>query len=133
MKLARIGVLMLFLSAFALQSCGSSKSDTSGTLTISKPTVTDQKCGIHTVDATVTYTPPVGKVPNGVQVVVSEFEDGILMHRTTETLTDSPSVNFTYVVSHQNQVTVSIDAAIGDMNSSVVAFVPFSNLSGCSL
>jgi hypothetical protein len=141
MKLFRYyrAVLLLF-AILALQSCGNNKTDTSGNLTIGTPTVTAFSCGLQTVTATVTYTPPTlvtGAVPNGVQIVVSETENGVLMHRQTETLSDNPTVSITYPISQiiGTPIEVAISASIGSMNSSVLTVIPaatFSNFSGCS-
>src|SRR6266567_781167 len=125
---------VVVLSSLILQSCGGGKSDTNGNLTIGTPTVTDKKCGIQEVDATVTYTLPVGKTTaQGVQVVVSEFENSVLISRHTDTLTDSPTVIHSYFITQiiGQPVVVTVTATIGDMSSSVGAVVPattFSNL-----
>jgi hypothetical protein len=136
MKLLRLyGCVIVFLTIIVLQSCGSGKSDTNGSLTIGTPTVTDQKCGYYTVAATVTFTPPTGKDPNGEQVTVSEYENNILMDRTTDTLTSSPSVTHTYLITQSTTAPtiVTINAAIGSMTSSILAVVPvFTNTTGCS-
>lgn len=133
MKLFRLyGCVIVFLIIIVLQSCGS---DTNGSLTISTPTVTDLKCGKYSVTATVTYTPPSGKDPNGVKVTVSELENNVLMARADYELTSSPSVALTYPVTQSTTTPtiVTINAAIGSMTSSVLAVVPvFTNTSGCS-
>ena len=135
-----VGSVLLLFSICVLLSCGNNNTDTSGTLTIGTPTVTAFSCGLQTVAATITYTPPTlvsGAVPNGVQIVVSESENGVLMHRQTATLSDSPSVTYTYAIQQiiGTPIEVAISASIGSMNSSVLTVVPaatFSNFSGCS-
>jgi hypothetical protein len=132
------GSILLLFAIVALQSCGNNNTDTSGNLTVGTPTVSAASCGQQTVSALVTYTPSVvsGAVPNGVQVVVSEFENNVLMHTHTQTLTDSPSFTAQYFVSQQlntGPTQVVIIASIGSMNSSVLTVIPaFTNNSGCS-
>jgi hypothetical protein len=141
MKLFRyFGSVLLLFAIVVLQSCGNNNTDTSGNLTIGTPTVTAFSCGLQTVGAIITFTPSTlvtGSVPNGVQVVVSETENGVLMHRKTVTLTDSPTFSVTYPIQQiiGTPIAVTISASIGSMNSSVLAIIPattFSNFSGCS-
>ena len=141
MKLFRyFGTTLILFAILVLQSCGNNNTDTSGTLSIATPTVGASSCGQQTVSATITYTPPLlvtGATPNGVQVVVSEFENDVLMHTHTETLNDSPSFTLEYLVSQQfnsGPTRVEISASIGSMNSSVLTIIPaFTNNTGCSL
>lgn len=133
------GSILLLCAIVILPSCGNNNTDTSGNLTIGTPTVGTASCGVQTVSATITFTPPVqvpGSVPNGVQVVVSEMENGVLMHTHTQTLTDSPSFTAGFLVTQQlnaGPTAVEISASIGSMNSSVLTVIPaFTNITGCS-
>jgi len=135
-----IGTALLLFAILILPSCGNKDSDTSGNLTIGALTVGTASCGQQTVSATVTYTPPTletGSVPNGVQVVVTETENGVLMHRQTVTLSDSDSFQVEYLVTQQlntGPTDVDISASIGNMNANVLTLIPaFTNNSGCSL
>jgi hypothetical protein len=142
MKLFRyFGAVLILFAILASQSCGNNNTDTSGNLTVGTPTTTTASCGVQTVSATITYTPPAlvtgpSAVPNGVQVAVSEFENGVLMHTHTQTLTDSPTFTMYYTVSQQlntGPTQVVVSASIGSMNSSAIATIAaFINNSGCS-
>jgi hypothetical protein len=130
---------LLLFAILVSQSCGNNDTDTSGNLAIGTPTVGASSCGQQTVSATITYTPPTlvtGSVPNGVQILVSEYENGILMHSQTETLDDNPSITMEYLVTQQlnaGPTAVEISASIGSMKSSVLTLIPaFTNNSGCS-
>ena len=140
MKLLRsFGTALLLLATLALQSCGNNNTDTSGSLTVGAATVGTASCGVQSVTDTITYSPPTlvsGAVPNGVQVVVSWYENGILVHHLTNTLSDSPTFTIGYPVVQQfnaGPTTVEIVASIGGMNSSTFAIIPaFTNNTGCS-
>jgi len=128
MKLQRFGlVLLLFMITVLLQSCGNGgNTDTSGSLTLSSPTATDNKDGSFSVTTTATYSPPAGAVPNGVVINIVESVNGIIISNTNHTLTDSNAVVMTYLVyqSTQTSSVVTIDASIGGMSSQVSATIP---------
>lgn len=128
MRLHRIGRLfVLLLTVVLISSCGSgTKTDTSGSLTLSSPTKVDNTDGTYFVSTKVTYTPPAGKVPNGVVINIKELEDGIIVQNFNDTLTDSNTVDHSFTVKQSTLSSVRVDiiASIGDMTSSVAAIVP---------
>lgn len=132
MKLQHLGRMLLIMSAvFFLQSCGNGGStDTSGSLSLSALTSTNNTDGTFTVSTSVTYTPPAGKVPNGVVIKIVETDilgDGSVTSFTSEhTLTDSNTIDLGFHVnqSTSSSTTVVINASIGAMSSQRTAVVP---------
>lgn len=120
--------LALITFFLILQACGTGgTSDTSGNLTISNPTLTDNKNGSYSVTASVSYAPPSGKTAQGV-VVTTTATDSFGNTRTDNaTLTSgSTSVTYTYHVlqSVGTSTALSIQSNIGGMTASVSAFIP---------
>lgn len=114
-----VAVIVLLFVAITLQSCGGGGSDkaTNGSLTITTPTVTGPTGGIYTISETVTYTPPSGKVPNGLQVNVTI--GGVT---TAHYLDSTGSFTITdFVIQTSSSVFYSIIASTGDLTSSVGA------------
>lgn len=119
MKLLRCGLIMsLLIATIIIQSCGGgSGKETNGSLTVSSPVVTGPTGGYFTISETVTYTPPTGKVPNNVPVVVTI--NGIA---TTHYLDSTGSFTITdYVLQTANSVIYTVKATTGDLESSVAA------------
>lgn len=116
--------LYLLLCTVFLQSCGG-KTDTNGSLALSNPVLSDNGDGSYSITTTATFSPPVGKVPNGV-VIHFVASDGVSSVSLDKTLTSSPAVivSFRIPQSTASSVTVRITASIGDMESSVSATIP---------
>jgi len=138
LKLAFAGSL-LFACAILMAGCGSggSGSSTNGTLTLSSATATDQTGGTYRVDASATYVPPAGKVPNGAQIVFSWVATpaGSSTSSTgskTTTLGSNGIGIMPYLTVPQTIVPIHITviASIGDLTQSlpvtIPAAVPFS-------
>ena len=119
-------LVLLFLCTMILQSCGGGKSDTNGSLTLSNPVLTANGDGSYAVAVTATFTPPAGKVPNGVEIHFVVTGNGITLYSFDETLTSSPTVTETFTIpqSTASSVSIRISASIGDMESSVGTNVP---------
>jgi len=117
--------LYLLLCTVLLQSCGGGKTDTNGSLTLSSPVLNNNGDGSYTVSTTATFTPPAGKVPNGV-VIHFVATDGITSAIQDETLTSSPAVTVSFRIpqSTASSIPLRISASIGDMESSVLTTIP---------
>lgn len=120
--------LILITFLLILQACGTGgTSDTSGNLTISNPTLTNNNNGSYSVTATVTYTPPAGKSAAGV-VITTTATDSFGNTRTDNATLNSGSnaVTYTYHVlqSAGTSTALSINSNIGGMTASVSAFIP---------
>lgn len=123
MKLLRYGLIIsLLIVTIVIQSCGGgSEKETNGSLAISDPSVKGPSNGIFTISETVTYTPPSGKVPNSVPVVVTITINGISTAPTSTHYLDSTG-RFTitdYVQQAANSVIYTVSATTGDLKSSV--------------
>ena len=110
-------IALLLFALLTLQSCGGGGSDkgTNGSLTVSTPTVTGPTGGVYTVSATVTYTPPTGKVPNGLQVNVTSGGTTVPHYLDSTgifTITD-------FVAQTSSSILYTISASTGDLTSSV--------------
>lgn len=132
MNVFRYLVVMFTISCIMMmQACGSSSSsigaDTSGALTLSVPSKTDNGNGTFTVSTTVTYVPPAGKSAQGVVVSLLTTDDSGVPVPSAHTLT-SGSNSFVYsILVYQDLVFanhVSIVAAIGSMTASVSTIIP---------
>jgi hypothetical protein len=109
-------ILSIFIISMMMQACGGgSGKETNGSLTISSPTVTGPTGGVYTISETVTYTPPSGKVPNAVPVVITI--GGV---STTYYLDSTGSFILTDIVLQTAGSTVyTVSATTGDLVSSV--------------
>lgn len=131
MKLLRYLTVLFSISIIIMmmQACGSGggTSDTSGSLTISAPTSTDNKDGSFSVSATVTYTPPPGKSAQGVVVTTTATDNFGNFTENNATLTSgSNSVIYTYPVRQNIGISTSLSIAsnIGGMTASVFVVIP---------
>jgi len=133
MKLLRFGlILMIFIMSVFLQSCGSGGgSDTSGSLTLSALASTNNNNGSFNVSTTVTFTPPAGKVPNGVEikrVVTVQVGAGnpVSISLDPIVLDDSPTrfMSITIPQSTAASTNVRIVVSIGDKTSSDSIVIP---------
>ena len=126
--------LTVFLSIaiiMMLQACGGGGggSDTNGVLTLSVPTVTaGAKIGdISSVSYTVTYTPPAGKVPNGViiQQKILDSSGAVVFGPTDFQLYSNTSFNTGFPVNATAaQQLFSIDLSIGSMTAGTSVIIP---------
>jgi len=104
-----------------LQSCGNGN-NTNGTLTISTPTVVGPTGGLYTISETITYTPPAGTVPNGVEVDVTINNPNNTPSATTQKQTLNSSGAFTITdtaLQGADSVVYSVSATTGGLISSV--------------
>lgn len=121
--------LLLLMLALVLQSCGSGGgSDTMGVLTVSTPAVTGgAKSGdIASVAFTVTYTPPAGKVPNGV-IIHTKINDAVgnLIFSYDTQLYSNTSYNDGFTVKAlAGQQFYSINLSIGTMTAGSGVIIP---------
>ncbi|QEM67978.1 hypothetical protein FO488_07280 [Geobacter sp. FeAm09] len=113
-------LLAMLLVAIILQSCGGgSDKAVNGSLTLTTPTVTGPTGGYYTVSSTLTYTPPTGKDPNGldVKVTMGGVSKTIYLDSTgSYVLTD-------YVAQTTSSVVYTISASTGDLTSSVATIL----------
>jgi hypothetical protein len=121
--------LLLLMLALVLQSCGSGGgSDTMGVLTVSTPAVTGgAKSGdIANVAFTVTYTPPSGKVPNGVIINQKILNSsGVVVINQNNQLYDNTSYSFSFpVIATTTQQIYFIDLSIGSMVAGTSVIIP---------
>jgi len=130
MKASRIYLVLLLIAiSFVLQACGSGTgaSDTAGSLTVSKPTSTNNNDGYYTVETTVTYTPPAGKTAQGVQVKLSATDNFGFNYGTVNKSLLSASNSFTqpFIIQQRSEsVYVILEASIGDMKSGNFVVIP---------
>ena len=122
MKSLRLATLILMsLATMILQSCGNGN-NTNGTLTISTPTVVGPTGGLYTISETITYTPPAGTVPNGVEVDVTINNPNNTPSATTQKQTLNSSGAFTITdtaLQGADSVVYSVSATTGGLISSV--------------
>ena len=120
-------VLLSIAVIMMLQACGDGDSDTAGALTISQPTLTDNKDGSFFVSVTVTYAPPAGKTAQGVEVTTIATDAFGNFQSDTHTYTSgSNSVIYSFFVLQRvgSSTSLSIVSNIGDMRSAVSAVIP---------
>lgn len=128
MKVFRyIAVLFSITILMLMQACGGGKSDTSGALTMTAPTLKDNGDGTFFVSTTVSYAPPAGKTAQGVVITTTLTDSFGVVQTDNATLTSgSNSVNYSFPVAQQIGVSnrLSIVASIGDMNASTGIVIP---------
>lgn len=128
MKSTRLFVILILLSfVMSLQACGGGQKDTSGSLTMSDPTLTNNNDGTYLVKTTVTYTPPAGNTAQGVEVKITVFDSfGFGLSDTVTFTSGSNSLTYSFNVPQQPGVSnhLRIVSNIGDMSVSVVATIP---------
>lgn len=131
MNVFRYLVAILIMSIIMMmQACGSGSSgigaDTSGSLTMTKPTTSDRGDGTFDVSTTITYAPPAGKSAQGVKIktIATDKLGAIGFDETT--LTGSNSFTLTFNVSQfvGDSNYVSIESSIGGMTASVGVTIP---------
>ncbi|MBK5276690.1 MAG: hypothetical protein JJE30_16800 [Desulfuromonadales bacterium] len=124
-----ISVLLLIPIFMSLQACGSGggTSDTSGTLTVSTATVSDNGDGTSLVTVTATYIPPAGKTAQGVVISIvatSNFGYAQSVNPSLNSLSNSVIQSFSIPQQLGTSTQVVITASIGGMTSGVLAIVP---------
>jgi len=127
----QINSLILLILMSLLSACGSGGmgSDTSGVLTMTSPAFANFSTTSgkgSTVSYTVSYTPPAGKVPNG--VVIHEIISGIgcdtagTTHSYDFQLYSNTSFNTSFQATRGMTCTISL--SIGTMTAGTTVFVP---------
>jgi|SRR6185369_8635947 len=131
MKVVRFFTVVFSIAiVMMVQACGDGGgSDTSGVLTLSTPAVTaGAKIGdISSVSYTVTYTPPAGKVPNGVviQQKILDSSGVVITGPTDFQLYSNTSFNTGFTVNTAStQQVFSIDLSIGSMKAGTSVIIP---------
>lgn len=119
-----LAVLLSISIILMMQACGA---DTSGSLTMTEPTSTDNGDGTYSVSTTVTYAPPAGKSAQGVVIKTTATDSFGDVTDAEATLTSgSNSVTYKFYVDQYLGVSnrFSILSSIGDMKSSVGIIIP---------
>lgn len=123
-------LLLLLMLIFLLSSCGSGGgTDTNGILTLTTPTVTGGTTNgsFASISYTVSYTPPAGKVPNGVLIQQKILNSsGVVVSGPTDfQLTSSNSfvTGFTVTATTSQQL-FFIQLSIGSMTAGTSVVIP---------
>lgn len=128
MKVLRyLAAVFLIANIAMMQACGGGNSDTSGALTLSAPTSTNNGDGTFSVSTTVTYAPPPGKTAQGVVISTTATDSLGVVTPDNATLTSgSNSVTYSFAVAQQIGISnrLSIVSSIGDMKASVGIVIP---------
>ncbi len=109
-----------------IQGCGTGggNSDTSGGLTLSTPTFTDNLNGTSIGSVTVTYTPSAGKSIQGVVVTISiTTNSGTVLVNSTATFNSADTGKVLTFIA-PNSTLIHISAAVNGMTAGTTAFVP---------
>lgn len=122
--------IILLVLMFVLPSCGSGGgSDTNGVLTLTTPAITGGTTNgsLASVSYTVSYTPPAGKVPNGV-VIQQRILNGsgvVVSGPTNFQLTSSNSfvTGFTVTATTVQQL-FFVELSIGTMTAGTSVIIP---------